>query len=180
MEEDRLGEDEFRDEIRKHLTEGSTWVRLIYMILFGVAFYVSVIILGAVAVLQFLFKLFSGKPIDRLRSLGQSIGMYLYEIALFETFQNEIKPYPFRPWPRPAQPRSRSAAEFRVRRRPRPAGGAAPGAAPNPGDPGPRPGPGPSAGPEPGPGPSTGPGSGSGPEPGPSTGSGPGPKPPKT
>ena len=141
MEEDRLGEDEFRDEIRKHLTEGSTWVRLIYMILFGVAFYVSVIILGAVAVLQFLFKLFSGKPIDRLRSLGQSIGMYLYEIALFETFQNEIKPYPFRPWPRPA-------------------GGAAPGAAPNPGDPGPRPGPGPSAGPEPGPGPSTGPGSG--------------------
>jgi hypothetical protein len=140
MDDSMSGEHQDREEMREHLTEGSTWLRLIYMLLFGFAFYVSVIILLAVAVLQILFKLFTGEPVRRLRELGQSLGMYLYEIAVFETFQSEVKPYPFRPWPRAPQrrtagsratgtggangPRPTGPRNFRVRRENRPDSGA--------------------------------------------------------
>lgn len=106
------------DDLRGKLTEGTTWQRLIFMVLFGIAIYVTGVVLVAIVSVQFLFKLFTGQPLGRLRELGQSLGVYAYEIILFETFFTDTRPYPFKPWPRGASQRPRRPAA-----RPRPAAG---------------------------------------------------------
>ncbi|HJM50102.1 MAG TPA: DUF4389 domain-containing protein [Alphaproteobacteria bacterium] len=92
----------FDADTKKHVSEGGTWLRLVYMLLFVIIFNVAELVLGAVVVLQFLFKLFTGKAIEQLESLGQSLASYFYQMVLFLTFKTEDMPYPFGPWPKEA------------------------------------------------------------------------------
>ena len=88
------------DETRKkNLTDTKTWMRLVYMILFVIAFNVAEIVLGAVVIVQFLFQLFTGQSNERLRTLGQGLGAYIYEIIVFLTYHADDKPFPFGHWP---------------------------------------------------------------------------------
>ncbi len=98
------------DETRKkNLTDTKTWMRLVYMILFVVAFNVAEIVLGAVVLAQFLFQLFTGRPNERLRTLGQGLGAYIYEIIVFLSYHSDDKPFPFGHWPE-GVPAPKSAA----------------------------------------------------------------------
>ncbi len=88
------------DEInREHLTKGSTWRRAIYMVLFAVIYRITEFVLFAVVVIQFLFKLLTGRANEQLRTAGQNLGAYIREMVLFLTFATEDMPYPFGPWP---------------------------------------------------------------------------------
>ncbi len=87
------------DEMKANLTAGETWLRGLYMILFGVAFYVAQFLLGIIAVIQFLFALFSGHPLDRLAAFGAQFAAWIGEIVAFLTFASEARPFPFAPWP---------------------------------------------------------------------------------
>lgn len=88
------------EDTKEHLKARGTWMRLIYMLLFAVAFYVIEFILIFVVIIQFLFKLVSGEPMQALMLLGQSLGTYVYQIILFMTFKTEDMPYPFGTWPK--------------------------------------------------------------------------------
>ncbi len=103
-------------DTKKHVSEGSTWLRLVYMLLFVIIFNVAEIVLGAVVVLQFLFKLFTGKTLEPLEALGQSLATYFYEMVLFLTFRTEDMPYPFGPWPKEAPQGKAKSAPKRSRR----------------------------------------------------------------
>lgn len=81
-------------EIKSHLRQRSTWLRLIL----AVAWTVAEVVLVAVVVLQFLAKLFTGKPIDNLVDFGRSLAAYMAQIVLFETFVTEELAFPFTPW----------------------------------------------------------------------------------
>ena len=48
------------DDTKENLSARGTWMRLVYMVLFAIAFYVAEFILVFVVVIQFLFKLVSG------------------------------------------------------------------------------------------------------------------------
>lgn len=85
-------------EIKSHLRQRSTWLRLIYMLILAVAWTVAEVVLVAVVVLQFLAKLFTGKPIDNLVDFGRSLAAYMAQIVLFETFVSEELAFPFTPW----------------------------------------------------------------------------------
>ena len=87
------------DISREHLTDSSTWRRLIYMVLFAVIYRIAEVVLFAVVVIQFLFKLLTGGANQQLRVAGQHLGAYIRDIVLFLTFATEDKPYPFGPWP---------------------------------------------------------------------------------
>ena len=100
---------------QRPFTDRDTWKRLVYTLLFVIAFNVAEIILWATTAVQFLFKLFTGGANEYLRGFGQSLGTFIYEVILFLTFQSEHKPFPFAPWPsgtpanRTAKKRSRTA-----------------------------------------------------------------------
>ena len=87
-------------DTKKHVTARSTWLRLVYIVLFGIAFNIAEAVLYAVAAVQFLFMLFSGRRIEALSRLGQSLASYVYAIILFLTFRDEDMPYPFAAWPK--------------------------------------------------------------------------------
>lgn len=87
------------DDVRENLAQGSTWIRILYMILFGFAFHIAIGILGAIAVIQALFKLFTGKVFARLMQFGQQLATYQYQIALYECFRTDVRPFPFADWP---------------------------------------------------------------------------------
>ena len=88
------------DDLKEHVTAKSTWMRLLYMILFVVAFNVAELVVAFVVLTQFLFKLISGQPLEQLIVLGDSLSSYIGEIVRFLTFRSEDMPYPFGKWPK--------------------------------------------------------------------------------
>jgi hypothetical protein len=90
------------EEIKQHLQKKSTWIRAMYMLLFGIIFGILEVVIVAVVVFQFFTSLFTGKTNDRLLILGQSLSTYLYQITLFLTFNSNFYPYPFGSWPKGA------------------------------------------------------------------------------
>ena len=88
------------DNLREHVTTRATWLRLLYMVLFIIAFNVAELVISIVVLVQFLFKLFTGGPLEQLVILGDSLSSYIAEIVQFLTFRTEDMPYPFSKWPK--------------------------------------------------------------------------------
>ena len=86
-------------EVKRHMRQRSTWIRLIYMLILAVAWTVAEVVFIAVVVLQFLAKLFTGEPIGNLTSFGRNLAEYMAEIVRFQTFVTEDLAFPFTPWP---------------------------------------------------------------------------------
>ncbi|MBD3669865.1 MAG: DUF4389 domain-containing protein [Gammaproteobacteria bacterium] len=88
-----------QDELRENLTEGSIWIRGLFMLLFAILYNIAEIVIAAVAVLQFLIRLVTGSVNDNLLDLGYSASTYASQIFQFLTFNSEERPFPFSPWP---------------------------------------------------------------------------------
>lgn len=102
--------------VKGHVRQRSTWVRLLYMLILAAAWTIAEIVLIAVAVLQFLMLLFTGKTIDNLMDFSRSLALYMSEIVRFQTFVTEDLAFPFAPWPseqaeRPRRKRSVRSTE---------------------------------------------------------------------
>jgi hypothetical protein len=82
-----------------NLKDSSTWKRILYMLLFVLAYSVAEFVLMAVAIVQVLFKLITGDINDNLTILGKQTALYIYDVMLFLTFNTEKKPFPFSAWP---------------------------------------------------------------------------------
>ena len=82
-----------------HYKNRETWVRGLFMLLFVAIYNVAGVLVGAVAVLQFAWKLVTGESNPRLSSFGEGLSRYFYQIVRFLTFNTEIKPFPFEDWP---------------------------------------------------------------------------------
>ena len=87
------------NELEKGCGDRAIWMRGLYMILFGFLQGVAKFVLFVVAVIQFLSVLLTGGTNARLLSFGQSLSLYSYQIFRFLTFNSEMLPYPFSPWP---------------------------------------------------------------------------------
>ena len=81
------------------LLNANTWIRGVYMLLFGLLLVAARLIISLVVVVQFLFVLFTGSDNDNLRNLGQGLGKWVYQTLMFLTFNSEKKPFPFDEWP---------------------------------------------------------------------------------
>jgi len=81
------------------LPKRNLWLRALLMILMAMAFYLTTMLLGALAVVQFVLVLVSDAPNARLCTFGQGLGRYLRQIADFVTFATEEAPFPFSDWP---------------------------------------------------------------------------------
>ncbi len=86
-------------DIKENVSRRSIWLRLLFMIVLGVAYRVAELITFAVVVFQFLSSLFTGQPNDRLARFGRNLARYFQQIIVYMTFATEEKPFPFAPWP---------------------------------------------------------------------------------
>ena len=89
-----IDHDERSDEFEKNLKSRSTWLRLVFMIIFIVIANVAAIVASVIVVLSFLWVLFTGETNDQLRHAGRALASYFQDIVRYLTYNSDQKPYP--------------------------------------------------------------------------------------
>ena len=84
-------DDAHEQGLEDNIKSKSTWLRLLFMILFVALWSISRIVVLAVIVLQFFWVLLTGQTNARLTSFGQSLATYSYQIICFlrNTFRSD-------------------------------------------------------------------------------------------
>lgn len=85
--------------ILDNLKNGQTWLRGIFMILFGIIYSVTEVIVFVVILLQFFFVVFTGRQNIRLKEFGEGLSIFIYQIMSYWTYNSEERPFPFAKWP---------------------------------------------------------------------------------
>lgn len=85
--------------LQENLTSKSTWLRLLFMILFLALWSLSRLVVLAVVVLQFFWVALTGATNARLGAFGMSLATYSFQIIAFLTYNTEEQPFPFSDWP---------------------------------------------------------------------------------
>lgn len=89
-----------RSDLEKNVLARSTWIRLLFMIVFAFLYGLSRLVTAAVVVIQFFHVLFAGDTNDQLKKFGHSLAIYSFEIVDYMTFNTETKPFPLgSDWP---------------------------------------------------------------------------------
>ena len=87
------------ESTRDRLIRGDIWVRALYMLLFAIAFGLTRVIIVFVVIFQFATVLFTGRANEPLLQFGKNLSVFIFEILEFQTFNTELRPFPFSPWP---------------------------------------------------------------------------------
>lgn len=104
------------EDLKNNLLTGENWIRLLYMVLFGLVGYVGLFVVLLVVFAQFVLKLFTGRINQRLRTFALELSRYYQQIIAFLSLAADEKPYPFSQWPHV----EKSDAPARRRRTPGP------------------------------------------------------------
>ena len=84
---------------KDNITDPDFWLRLLYTLLFALAWQVVELLLGVILVLQIGFRLFSGQPHAGLAGLGNSLSQYAWQMGRYVSGASDVKPWPFLDWP---------------------------------------------------------------------------------
>lgn len=82
----------------------SILLRVLWMIVYLLVWQVAQFILGAVVLVQLIYRLIYGAPSASLMNFGDSLSQFLAQIGRFGTFHSDQKPWPFADWPAPRTP----------------------------------------------------------------------------
>lgn len=83
------------------ITSADFWLRLLYVLLFALAWQVTELLLIVVTLLQIGSQLLNGAYESRLTGFGNSLSQYAWQIGRFATGVTDQKPWPFMEWPDP-------------------------------------------------------------------------------
>lgn len=75
------------------------WLRIIFMLLFVLAYQIAEILLGLSILLQVIFVAFTGEKNGFLQQAGAGLSQYAFQVFRYLTYNREEKPFPFAPWP---------------------------------------------------------------------------------
>jgi hypothetical protein len=78
---------------------GLVWKRGLFMLLFAIAFAIGHTLLNIIAIVQFLWLLFTGEPNRFLASFGRSLSLWFADAARFLSCGNNEMPFPWKSWP---------------------------------------------------------------------------------
>jgi len=86
--------------VEENLKSRSTWLRLLFMVIYYALVSIASLVGSVVVALGFLWVLFTGEVNPSLRQAGQGIASYVYEIVRYLTYNTDDKPFPFgNEWP---------------------------------------------------------------------------------
>jgi len=89
MSDDRV------EEVKKNILSPSQWVRILYMVFYAVACWVSLIVLPVIIVCQVVISLITGEDNKNLRDFGGKLSAYLHNALNYLLYVDETKPWPF-------------------------------------------------------------------------------------
>jgi hypothetical protein len=82
-------------KVEENVKSRTTWLRLLFMAIYGVVAWLAGMVGLVIVVLGFFWVLFTGEVNRELRQIGQAIASYIYEIIRYLTFNTDDKPFPF-------------------------------------------------------------------------------------
>jgi len=88
------------EELKENVFNQGKWLRLLWIALFLFIYAWASIVLYVIAMLQFLFNLFSDSPNKSLSELAMLFRNWMVQIINFVTFLETEKPYPFSEFPK--------------------------------------------------------------------------------
>ena len=74
------------------------WMRGLVMLVLGLLFRLAATVLWVMAVVQFLWMLFSGDKNALLVDFGRDLGDWMAKVARFQSGASEDKPFPWDKW----------------------------------------------------------------------------------
>jgi hypothetical protein len=86
-------------KMQQSLTDKNKWQRILYMILFVIAYSIAEIVLTVVVIVQAVIVLFTDKKNPKLLAFGGQLAAYVYQLFRFLTYNSEKMPFPFGDWP---------------------------------------------------------------------------------
>jgi hypothetical protein len=92
--------DSSKDEMHEetYAPQRNIWMRGLFMLIFLALFGLAETVLLVVALVQFLWMLFTKEKNDGLADFGQSLGRWLGRVAEFQTGATDDKPFPWGKW----------------------------------------------------------------------------------
>ena len=87
------------NEMKSNVQNVDTWIRGLFIIVYGVIFYVLVGVIWLVVIFQFLMKVLTANFNPNVMNFSGGLTRYAYQILEYCTFQSEERPWPFGPWP---------------------------------------------------------------------------------
>ena len=81
---------------KEEILKGSKWIRFLFMILYGFVINFVVTICIGLAIVQFLFYLFTSKPNTSIANFNSHLLEFFHDSLAFLLFQTEDKPFPFK------------------------------------------------------------------------------------
>jgi len=92
--------DSGKSDLEKNVTARSTWVRLVFMVVTGLLYGLSRLVVAALVTIQFFYVLLSGETNEHLKTFGHSLAIYSYQVIDYLSFNTETKPFPLEAsWP---------------------------------------------------------------------------------
>ncbi len=88
-----------KEEIRENLIDEGIWIRGVFMILFLIAYNIAEVLILIAALFQFVAVLFTGRINKAVLRLGNNLSLFAFEVFQYLTFNTNIRPFPFSPWP---------------------------------------------------------------------------------
>lgn len=87
------------DNVRSHLVSPNIWTRALYMVLFAIVYSIAKFILVCTVLFQFFAILFTGSASEPVLKFGNNLTAYVYQLFSYQTFNSEVRPFPFTDWP---------------------------------------------------------------------------------
>ena len=84
-----------KSKLEENLKSRPTWVRLLFMVFFAIAFNVAALVGTLIVVTGFVFVLLTGEPNQKLKRAGQVLAAYLADIVNYLTYNTDTRPFPF-------------------------------------------------------------------------------------
>ncbi len=86
--------------LKEKLSVKDKWIRLLFMILFAiVVYFIAIPLVWLIGAFQFLYALFTNKPLKTLVPFSDGLSQYIHQIMSFIVYASEHKPFPFSSWP---------------------------------------------------------------------------------
>jgi hypothetical protein len=85
--------------VKENVKNVDTWMRGLFIIIFGVIFYFLIGIIWLLVIFQFFTKVITGNLNEQLEKFSSGLTQYALQILDYVTFQSETRPFPFSPLP---------------------------------------------------------------------------------
>jgi len=88
-----------KEEMRENLIDEGIWMRGVFMVLFLIAYNIVEFLILLAALFQFVAVLFTGRVNNTVLRLGNNLSLFALETFQYLTFNSNLRPFPFSPWP---------------------------------------------------------------------------------